>query len=315
MRCLVTGGAGFIGSHLVDALLDAGHEVVVLDDLSTGNRGNLDGARARGARLIEADLVQGAPVEGPLDRIYNLASPASPKDFGRIPIEILRVGSEGVRHALELAARTGARFLQASTSEVYGDPLVHPQPETYFGNVNPTGSRACYDESKRFAEALVSTYRRLGRVETRIVRIFNTYGPRMGLDDGRILPNFAVAAFAGLPLMLYGGGTQTRSFCYVDDLVRGLIGLMESGESDPVNLGNPHEISVLEFARRVVALTGTGSALVEAPLGHPDDPRQRRPDITRARRILGWEPRTSLDDGLRITLDDFRRRLASRGAP
>lgn len=309
MRIVVTGAAGFLGSHLVDKLLGQGHEVVGIDSLVTGsmeNLSHLDGDRR--FRFIKADVTQYIRVDGPVDRIYHLASPASPADFPRMPVHILKVGALGTLNALGLAKAKDARMLLASTSEVYGDPMVHPQFETYWGNVNPIGARSMYDESKRFAEALTVSYSKQNRVQTRIVRIFNTYGPRMRLNDGRILPNFVKAIFNGDPVPVYGSGEQTRSFCYVDDLVRGIMLLMESLVGLPVNIGNPDEVTVLDFARRVIKLAGSKSMVVHKPLPM-DDPMRRKPDITRAREVLGWEPEVGLDEGLAKTLDDFKRRM------
>ena len=311
MRILVTGGAGFIGSHLVEALLAAEHEVVAVDDFSTGCRDNLEALQGPRLTLVEADICRGIPVEGPLDRVYNLACPASPKDFTRMPLAILRVGADGMRHALERAAAAGARLLQASTSEVYGDPLVHPQHEDYWGNVNPCGVRSVYDESKRYAEALAAAHARLGLVQVRVARIFNTYGPRMRMDDGRVLPNFACQALRGEALTLYGDGEQTRSFCYVRDLVRGLVALMESDLEGPTNLGNPTETRVRDFAEAVVRIAASSSTLTTVPLPHADDPKQRCPDITRARTRLGWSPEVPLEEGLSLAMEDFRRRLGA----
>ena len=309
MKILVAGGAGFIGSHLCESLLADDHEVVVVDDLSSGDRRNLEALAGPHFTFVEADVSDGLDLPGPFERVYNLACPASPKDFATLPIEIMRVGSEGTRHLLDLAARDGARFLQASTSEVYGDPLVHPQKEEYWGNVNPCGKRSVYDESKRFAEALVCAYERMERVEVRIARIFNTYGPRMRLDDGRVLPNFATQALHGEALTLYGGGTQTRSFCYVADLVAGLRALMESDVRGPVNLGNPTETSIREFAATVIRLLDVEAHTVEKPLPHQDDPKVRCPDISRAREALDWEPKVALEEGLALALADFRARI------
>jgi dTDP-glucose 4,6-dehydratase len=309
MRCLVTGGAGFIGSHLTASLLADGHEVVVVDNLSTGQRANLEGLDSSRLHFVEHDVCEGIPVEGPLDRIFNLACPASPKDFDTLPLEILRVGSDGVRNALELASRTGARFLQSSTSEVYGDPLEHPQRESYFGNVNTLGIRSVYDESKRYSEAMISAYGRLGKVEIRIARIFNTYGPHMRLDDGRVVPNFVTQAMASEDLTLYGDGSQTRSFCYVSDLVQGLRALMEADTRDPVNIGNPNETTIRDFAELVLELVESGSSLIQLPLPHHDDPKRRQPDITRARTRLDWSPKISLREGLALTIADIRKRL------
>lgn len=305
MRYVVAGAAGFIGSHLCERLLAAGHEVLGVDNLLTGQRENVAGFGA-GFRLLEHDVIEPLEVEGALDGVWNLASPASPKDYLRWPVETLRVGSEGTRNLLELARRKRARFLLTSTSECYGDPLEHPQSESYWGNVNPVGPRSCYDESKRFAEALVMAYHREYGVETHIARIFNTYGPRMKLDDGRVVPAFVDQALRGRPLTVFGDGRQTRSFCYVSDMVEGLVRLMASDERYPVNLGNPLELSVLEFAARIQALTGAGQELVHEPLPQ-DDPKIRRPDIGKARERLGWEPVVELEDGLRRTIAWFRR--------
>lgn len=309
MKILVAGGAGFIGSHLCESLLNDDHEVVAVDDLSSGDRRNLIPLEQPGFQFIEANVSDGIGLDGPFDRVYNLACPASPKDFETMPIDIMRVGSEGTRHLLDLAARDGARFLQASTSEVYGDPLVHPQTEDYWGNVNPCGKRSVYDESKRFAEALICSYQRMGRVDTRIARIFNTYGPRMRLDDGRVLPNFATQALRGEPLTLYGGGSQTRSFCYVSDQVAGLRALMESDVREPVNIGNPNETSIRDFATLVERILDIDVETVDQPLPHADDPKVRCPDIGRARKLLGWEPQVDLEAGLTLALADFRARI------
>jgi UDP-glucuronate decarboxylase len=311
MRILVTGGAGFIGSHLVERLLIEGHHVVAVDNFLTGVPENLDHLREReGFAFLPQDMSQPLRdelVDDDFDRIYNLASPASPKGYYRYPIETLLVNSQGTYHALELARRHGARFVQASTSEVYGDPLVHPQPETYWGNVHSTGPRACYDEGKRFAEALIMEYVRQHKVDARIARIFNTYGPRSAPSDGRVVPNFCIQALEGRRITIYGDGTQTRSFCYVDDLVRGLVLLMETPDitGEIVNLGNPEEHTILEFAQRIDALTEVSNGIVFEPLPE-DDPQRRRPDITKARQLLGWEPQVDLDDGLRKTLGFFR---------
>jgi dTDP-glucose 4,6-dehydratase len=312
MRILVTGGAGFIGSHLCERLLAEGHVVVAMDNLATGDLANV--ARLEGQRgfsFVHHDVSTHIDLEGPLDRIYHMASPASPVDYAELPIQTLKVGSLGTHNALGLARARGARLLLASTSEVYGDPLVHPQPESYWGNVNPIGPRSCYDEAKRFAEAITMAYHRTHGVETRIVRIFNTYGPRMRLQDGRAIPNFLTQALKGEPITVYGDGSQTRSFCYVDDLVEGLVRLMESDEADPVNIGNPAELSLLEMAERIRALTDTRSEIVFRPLP-PDDPKVRRPDITRARTLLGWEPKVELAAGLARTVDHFRSALLGR---
>jgi dTDP-glucose 4,6-dehydratase len=309
MRILVTGGAGFIGSHLCDRLLAEGHEVIAMDNLITGSADNIAHlAGRRDFQFIFHDVTNYIYVRGKLDAVMHLASPASPVDFTAIPIQILKVGSLGTHKALGLAQEKGARFLLASTSEVYGDPLVHPQPETYWGNVNPIGVRGVYDEAKRFAEAMTMAYHRVHGLDTRIARIFNTYGERMRLNDGRVVPNLVGQALRGEPLTVYGDGSQTRSFCYVSDLVDGLYRLLMSGEVNPVNLGNPHETTILEFAELINRLTGNKAGIVFRPLP-PDDPRQRRPDITRARTILGWEPRVSLEEGLERTITWFKRRM------
>jgi len=306
MHIVVTGAAGFVGSHLVDRLLADGHTVVGLDNLSTGNPKNLEHLKGNpGFTFHQADICEGFRLDGPLDRLYNLASPASPIDYHKLGIETLDVGSRGVRAMLELALSHGARLLQASTSECYGDPLVHPQTESYYGNVNPVGPRSVYDESKRFAEALVTAYHRYRKLDVRIARIFNTYGPRMRLDDGRVLPAFVGQALRGEPLTVFGDGSQTRSFCYVSDLVAGLVALMESGAGPgPVNLGNPDEIAIIDFAREILALTGSASRIEHRDLPK-DDPKLRCPDIARAREVLGWRPRVPRSEGLKRTLDYF----------
>ncbi|MBM3260563.1 MAG: SDR family oxidoreductase [Candidatus Sericytochromatia bacterium] len=305
-RTLVAGGAGFVGSHLVDALLAAGESVVVLDNLCTGRRENLEPALATGrCTLVEADISDGLPPLDTCQTVWHLASPASPPDYGRLPIETLRVGAEGTRHLLEAAHRWQARFLVASTSEVYGDPQVHPQPETYWGHVNPIGWRSCYDEAKRYAEALTMAYHRAHGVDTRIVRIFNTYGPRMRADDGRVVSNFLCQALAGKPLTLYGTGDQTRSFQYVSDLVAGLLAWMDRGDALPANLGNPGEFTIRELADAVDALLGRPAERAWHPLP-PDDPRQRKPDIDRARTLVGWQPVVPLAEGLARTAEWFR---------
>ncbi len=312
-RTVITGGAGFIGSHLCDHFLAAGHEVLCIDNLLTGSRDNVAHLEGRpGFRFVLHDVTQFIEVEGPVDNVLHFASPASPADFERLPIQILKVGAHGTHNALGLAKAKRARFLLASTSEVYGDPEVNPQPETYLGRVNPIGIRGVYDEAKRFAEAITMAYRRVHKLETRIVRIFNTFGERMQLDDGRALPNFATQALRGEPLTIYGDGSQTRSFGYVADLVDGLDRLLHSDVWEPVNIGNPEEVTLLEVAREVLELTGSKSELVYRPLP-PGDPKVRRPDITRARDLLGWAPRVSRRAGFERTIADFRRRLEAIG--
>jgi len=311
MRCVVTGAAGFLGSHLTDRLLADGHEVIGIDSLITGSLDNLAHLRDKRAfHLSEADVTKYIFVNGPVDRIYHFASPASPQDFSRFPVHILKVGALGTLNALGLAMAKGARFFLASTSEIYGDPEVHPQREDYPGRVNTTGPRSMYDEAKRFAEALTTSYHNQNHVEARIVRIFNTYGPRMRLNDGRCLPNFIRAALKGEPLTVYGDGRQTRSFCYVDDLVDGIVRLMESNAEGPVNIGNPDEVTILEVAREVIALAGGKSRLEHLP-ALQDDPARRRPDITRAKTLLGWEPKIPRAEGLKRAVADFRRRMGA----
>jgi len=311
MRILITGGAGFLGSHLTDRFLDEGHEVIVLDNLITGNLANI--AHHFGNerfQFIKHDVTNYIHVPGPLDVVMHFASPASPIDFDRIPIQILKVNSLGTHNALGLALNKGARFFLASTSEVYGDPLVHPQPETYWGNVNPIGIRGVYDESKRFAESITMAYHRVHGLETRIVRIFNTYGPRMRLNDGRVIPNFISQALRGEPLTIYGDGTQTRSFTFVRDEIEGFIRLLLSDEIHPVNIGNTRETTMLELAELVNQLTGNKAGVTFLPLPHQDDPKKRRPDITKARTILRWEPTVSLEEGLTETITWFRKQMA-----
>ena len=309
MRVLVTGAAGFLGSHLCDRLLAAKYEVVGMDNFITGNPLNIAHLSRHPAwQFVRQDVTAYIEIEGPLDGVLHFASPASPVDYLELPIQTLKVGSLGTHKALGLAKAKGARFLLASTSEVYGDPLVHPQPEEYWGNVNPVGPRGVYDEAKRFAEAMTMAYHRYHGVDTRIVRIFNTYGPRMRPLDGRVVSNFIVQALQGEPLTVYGDGSQTRSFCYVDDLIDGIVRLWERGAHDPINIGNPHEFTVRQLAQRVIALTGSRSAIVERPLP-TDDPKVRRPDIARARAALGWEPRVELDEGLGRTIPYFRTAL------
>src|SRR5688572_28312065 len=303
---LVTGGAGFLGSHLCDALLERGHRVICVDNLETGSLANVEHNRDDAFLFLNHDLTQHLEIGEPVDFVYHLASPASPIDYLRLPLQTLKVGSYGTHNALGLAKFKRARFLLASTSEVYGDPQIHPQPETYWGHVNPIGPRGVYDEAKRYAEALTMAYHRQQGVDTAIVRIFNTYGPRMRPHDGRAIPTFIRQALEEKPLTVFGDGSQTRSFCYVDDLVRGLILLAESGEHMPVNIGNPSEMSLLELAEAVVAATGSSSQIVFEALP-VDDPQVRQPDITRARQLLGWEPEISLDDGLNRTLASLGR--------
>ncbi|HTS63259.1 MAG TPA: UDP-glucuronic acid decarboxylase family protein [Candidatus Acidoferrales bacterium] len=313
MRIVVAGAAGFIGSHFCDRLLGEGCSVVALDNLLTGSADNLAHlAASRNFRFISQDITEPFTLEGTVACVVNLASPASPKDYLEHPIETLEVGSMGTQRMLELALEKGARFLLASTSECYGDPLVHPQVETYWGNVNPVGPRSCYDESKRFAEALTMAYHRKHGLRTNIARIFNTYGPRMKLDDGRVVPAFLDQALRGEPMTVFGDGSQTRSFCYVSDLVDGLYRLMHSEERYPVNLGNPLEMTILEFAEQIRIMTGTSSRIVFEPLPE-DDPRQRKPDVSKARKVLGWEPRVALDDGLRETVAYFKGLSATVG--
>jgi dTDP-glucose 4,6-dehydratase len=303
---LVTGGAGFLGSHLCEALLEHGHRVVCLDNLETGSLANIEGLRGDAFTFLHHDVSDPIVVDEPLDFVYHLAALASPIDYLRLPLHSLKTGSYGTHHALGLAKWKRARFLLASTSEVYGDPEVHPQPETYWGNVNPIGPRGVYDEAKRYAEALTMAYHRQQGVDTSIVRIFNTYGPKMRPNDGRAIPNFISQALAEKPLTVYGDGSQTRSFCYVDDLIRGIVLLAESGEHLPVNIGNPGEYTIVQLAEAVLAATGSPSQILYEALPI-DDPQVRQPDITRARQILGWEPEIELDDGLRRTLASLGR--------
>ncbi|MFE8599237.1 UDP-glucuronic acid decarboxylase family protein [Archangium violaceum] len=306
-RVVVLGGAGFVGSHLCERLLDDGASgVVAVDNYITGAEANVAHLRGRaGFEVVKQDITEGFSVDGPVHYVFNMASPASPIDYAKLPLETMRVGSLGTENGLKLAQAKGAVFLQASTSEVYGDPHVHPQREEYWGNVNPIGPRACYDEAKRYAEALTMVYARSYGVQTRIVRIFNTYGPRMRLNDGRVVPAFVGQALRGEDFTVFGEGTQTRSFCYVRDLVDGLIRLALSDVIEPVNIGNPREMTMLEFAEAVRAAAGGGGRIVHKPLPK-DDPKQRRPDITRARQLLGWEPRVPLEEGLRETIAWFR---------
>ena len=310
MRVLITGVAGFLGSHLADRFIGAGHEVVGMDNFITGSPDNI--AHLTGNKrfaFFEHNVTNFIYVEGPLDGVLHFASPASPRDYLEFPIQTLKVGSLGTHKALGLAKAKGARFLLASTSEVYGDPLVHPQPEGYWGNVNPVGPRGVYDEAKRFAEAMTMAYHRYHGLDTRIVRIFNTYGPRMRVRDGRVVSNFIVQALRGEPITVYGDGSQTRSFTYVDDLVDGIVRLFERGTSEPVNVGNPNEFTVLQLAQLVLKLTGSASRIVHEPLPQ-DDPKVRQPDITRARSLLGWQPAVELERGLGATIDYFKKKLA-----
>ena len=307
-RALVTGAAGFIGSHLCEYLLDRGFSVLGMDNLVTGDLANVSHLGGRGFELVKHNVTSYVAVEGALDFVFHFASPASPIDYLKLPIQTLKVGSLGTHNCLGLAKAKGARFLLASTSEVYGDPRLHPQREDYWGNVNPVGPRGVYDEAKRFAEAMVMAYHRVHGIDTRIARIFNTYGPRMRLEDGRAIPAFMSQALRGEDLTVFGDGSQTRSLCYVSDLVDGIYRLMMSDVADPVNLGNPQEMTILALAQKILTLTGSRSRIAHLPLP-VDDPRVRQPDITRARTVLGWEPRVPLDEGLTRTLADFRRRL------
>ena len=307
-RAVITGAAGFIGSHLADALLDRGYEVVGIDNLLTGDRENVAHLGSRDFAFIEHDVTNGITVEGEVDLVLHWASPASPIDYLEHPIPTLKVGALGTHNALGLAKAKRARFVLASTSEVYGDPLEHPQRETYWGNVNPIGPRGVYDEAKRFAEAMTIAYHRFHGLDTKIVRIFNTYGPRMRVRDGRAVPNFIAQALGGEDVTVYGTGEQTRSLCFISDLVDGVVRLAESDLNEPVNIGNPAELSVLAIARAIITATGSASRIVHRPLP-VDDPRVRQPDITQARARLGWEPRVRLADGLAATIDYFRRKL------
>jgi len=310
---VVTGGAGFLGSHLVDRLLREGHEVLAIDNLLTGNERNLDHLRSeKKFRFLRHDVTKFIAVEGPVDFVFHFASPASPIDYLELPIQTLKVGSLGTHNALGLSKAKGATFLLASTSECYGDPLVHPQKEEYWGNVNPIGPRGVYDEAKRFAEAMTMAYHRFHGVNTKIVRIFNTYGPRMRLRDGRVVPAFVGQALRGEPLTIFGEGKQTRSFCFVSDLIEGIYRLSKADFHEPVNIGNPIELTILEFAEQIRLITGSKSQIVKKPLP-VDDPQQRRPDISRAKKILGWEPRVSLEDGLKETIRWFEANLDSPG--
>ena len=314
MRAVITGGAGFLGSHLCDAMLARRWEIICVDNFLTGAEENVRHL-ASDARftLVRQDASEGIKIGQSVDAVMHFASPASPDDYLKFPIETLQVGSLGTLHALELARANRARFLMASTSECYGDPEVNPQPETYWGHVNSIGPRSVYDEAKRFSEATTMAYHRKHNVDTRIVRIFNTYGPRMRLNDGRALPNFLYQALSGQAITVYGDGKQTRSFCYVSDLIDGILRLLDSEEHLPVNIGNPHEITILEFAERIRALTGGHTALTFRPLPQ-DDPKRRQPDITKARRLLNWEPKVTLEEGLRLTLDYFQKKFTEARA-
>ncbi len=312
-RTLITGGAGFLGSHLADALLERGHEVIAMDNLITGTLENIEHLYSRKEfNFVHHDVTNFVHVPGPLDNILHFASPASPIDYLKLPIQTLKVGSLGTHKALGLAKEKQARFLLASTSECYGDPLVHPQPESYWGNVNPIGPRGVYDEAKRFAEAMTMAYHRYHGVDTRIVRIFNTYGPRMRARDGRVVSTFLTQALRGEPLTVFGDGRQTRSFCFVSDEVDGIIRLLESNEVEPTNIGNPAELTVIQLAELVKDITGSNVDIVYRDLP-VDDPKVRQPDITKARRVLDWEPRVPIEEGLRRTMEYFKKKLGSSG--
>jgi dTDP-glucose 4,6-dehydratase len=309
MRIVVTGAAGFIGSHLCEAFLERGHTIVGIDNLLTGDLANIAHLRHRDFTFIQHDVTRYISVDGPVDFVLHWASPASPIDYLELPIQTMKVGSLGTHNALGLALAKQAGFMLASTSEVYGDPLEHPQQETYWGNVNPIGPRGVYDEAKRFAEALTLAYHRSHGLNTKIVRIFNTYGPRMRLRDGRAVPAFMSQALRNEDVTVFGDGTQTRSFCYVSDLVDGILRLMQADTNEPVNIGNPHELTIEEIARTIIRIVGSKSEIVYRPLP-VDDPKQRCPDITRARTLLGWEPKVSLEEGLLKTVDYFREKVA-----
>lgn len=309
MRVVITGAAGFIGSHLSEALLDRGASVVGIDNLLTGDLANIAHLRDRDFQFIRHDVTNYIDVDGPVDYVLHWASPASPIDYLELPIPTLKVGALGTHKALGLAKAKKATFLIASTSEVYGDPLEHPQKESYWGNVNPIGPRGVYDEAKRFAEAMTVAYRRFHGVDTKIVRIFNTYGPRMRVNDGRAVPAFMSQALRNEDVTVFGDGSQTRSFCYVSDLVDGILRLMEAPVNDPVNIGNPQELTIEQIARRIIEMTGSRSRIIYKPLPE-DDPKVRQPDITRARTLLGWEPKVSLEEGLSKTIDYFRSKVS-----
>jgi dTDP-glucose 4,6-dehydratase len=310
MRIVITGAAGFIGSHLSERLLDLGHSVVGIDNLITGDLANIAHLTGRDFVFIRHNVTNYINVEGPVDRVFHWASPASPIDYLEWPIPTLKVGALGTHNALGLAKAKGARFMLASTSEVYGDPLEHPQKETYWGNVNPIGPRGVYDEAKRFAEAITMAYHRYHGLDAKIVRIFNTYGPRMRIRDGRAVPNFIAQALRDEDVTIFGSGRQTRSFCYVSDLVGGLLALMDSEVNEPVNIGNPHEMSIEEMARLIIRMTGSKSQVVFQPLP-VDDPQVRQPDITKARTLLGWEPKVTLEEGLTSTIEYFRTKMGT----
>jgi dTDP-glucose 4,6-dehydratase len=312
VRAVITGGAGFLGSHLCDRLLAEGWDVLAIDNLVTGTAANLRHLEGNAHfSTAQHNVSEHITVEGPVDYVLHFASPASPVDYLKLPIQTLKVGALGTHNTLGLALAKKAKYFLASTSECYGDPAVTPQPETYWGNVNPIGPRGVYDEAKRFAEAMVMAYHRYHGVDTHIIRIFNTYGPRMRLNDGRALPNFVYQALTGQPITVYGDGKQTRSFCYVSDLIEGIWRLMNSEEHEPTNIGNPQEITILEFAERIRALTGVTTPIVFNPLPQ-DDPKQRCPDIGKARRLLKWEPKVNLEEGLRVTLEYFRKQVAAK---
>ncbi len=314
MRAVITGGAGFLGSHLCDYLIEHGWDVLSIDNLVTGSEGNAAHlVKHPRFRMMRHDVSHYIDVPGPVDYVLHFASPASPVDYLKLPIQTLKVGALGTHNSLGLALAKKAKYFLASTSECYGDPQISPQPETYWGHVNPIGPRGVYDEAKRYAEAMAMAYHRFHGVDTHIVRIFNTYGPRMRLNDGRALPNFVYQALRGQPITVYGDGKQTRSFCYVSDLIEGIYRLMNSDEHEPVNIGNPQEITILEFAERVRALMGSDVPIIFKPLPQ-DDPKQRCPDISKAKRLLGWEPKVNLNEGLQLTLDFFRQQVAAEPA-
>ena len=309
-RTLVTGGAGFLGSHLCEYLLDKGHEVICMDNLITGSKQNISGIKSGNFRFVNHNVSEFIKLDGDLDYILHFASPASPIDYLELPIQTLKVGALGTHNALGLAKAKKAVFLLASTSEVYGDPLVHPQPEEYWGNVNPIGPRGVYDEAKRFAEAITMAYHRVHGINTKIVRIFNTYGPRMRINDGRAIPNFLKQALTGKDLTVYGNGSQTRSFCFVSDLIEGICRLLISEQNEPVNIGNPNEMTIQNLADKILQATGSKSKILQVPLPE-DDPKTRQPNITLAKILLDWEPKVSLDEGLEPTLKYFKEQLSS----